>query len=565
MVVTACQNTSFSPPPPASQRVSEPANQQASESASQRVSELANQRVSESTPFTMATPTLEPTPTPTVGPTPTASFTPSPSPTATPTATEKAASGPTPTPNLARAEAVAVPPLGTFQYETTITLATYPFRDYLNEQIDPVYNIPVLYFDRAAFEAAAPTPIPVDYTGVVLENPYLRLTFLPELGGRLYSAIIKTTGQEIFYHNKVIKPSRYGILQPLEANWWLAAGGLEWAYPTQEHGYRWGVPWTYRAAQFADRVSITLTDLASDPLPPSGTFPPARTSQRGRSSRVGVSVEVTLPADSAFFTVTPRLVNASSMTVPVQFWTDAVLSLAPETMSPQTQFIIPVDQMTIHSRGDEGWDMPEAQAQAPWPVIGAANLQVYDQWANYLGFFIPYMATPFMGAYNPTADLGVVRLIEPGTVPGNKLFAFGASFPDRSYTDDGSQYFEIWGGANAGFWPEDDILVPPGGELGWQERWWPLAGLGGLTWANDNAAIHLTQAGDTYTLSALVSQPTQGRLIILSGGTTVLSEPFSAEPAEVVRWQFSAPAGGVHVRLVDGRGRILLEYQDREY
>jgi len=65
-------------------------------------------------------------------------------------------------------------------YQTTITLPTYPFKDYLVEQLDPVYNIPVFYFNRAAFEAAAPTPTPLDYTGVVLENPYLRLTFMPE-------------------------------------------------------------------------------------------------------------------------------------------------------------------------------------------------------------------------------------------------------------------------------------------------------------------------------------------------------------------------------------------------
>jgi hypothetical protein len=425
-------------------------------------------------------------------------------------------------------------------YETTITLSTYPIRDYLTEQVDPVYNISVFYFDRIAFETAAPTPMPVDYKGVVLENPYLRLTFLPELGGRLYSAVIKATGQEIFYHNKVVKPSRYGVLQPAEANWWLATGGMEWAYPTQEHGYRWGVPWSYRVAQVADGVAITLSDSAP--------------------GRVGASVEVTLPADSPVFIVAPRLINAGSTTVPGQIWLNAALSLTPDTMSPQTRFIVPVDEITIHSRGAEGWTIPDAGMPAAWPIIGAADLGRYEEWANYLGFFIPDMAAPFMGAYNPNADLGVARLIEPGAVPGNKLFAFSLVFPDRSYTDDVSQYFEIWGGANASFRPEDDIPVPPGGELGWQERWWPLAGLGGLTWANDRAAIHLAQSGDRYTLSALVSRPTQGRLTVSAGETTVLDEPFAAEPAEVLRWQFTALAEPVQVQVVDERERLLLKY-----
>ena len=169
--------------------------------------------------------------------------------------------------------------------ETTVTLPTYPMWDYLLEQVDPRYNMPVFYFDRLTYEAAAPTPGPVDYTGVVLENEYLKLTFLPELGGRLYSAVFKPTGQEIFYHNSVVKPSRYGVLQPWEANWWLAAGGMEWAYPTQEHGYRWGVPWNYQLTQSDTEASINLNDMGAD--------------------RVGVEVEVTLPADRA--TSTRRL------------------------------------------------------------------------------------------------------------------------------------------------------------------------------------------------------------------------------------------------------------------
>ncbi len=476
------------------------------------------------------------TPTPTVGLKPTVTFTP------LPTASTLIEPTFTPSPPITPESALKV-------YRTTITLPTYPFRDYLVEQIDPAYNMPVFYFDRAAFEVAAPTPTPVDYTGVVLENAYLRLTFLPELGGRLYSAIVKRTGQEIFYHNKVVKPSRYGILQPSEANWWLATGGMEWAYPTQEHGYRWGVPWAYEVTQTAGQATITLSDLAPD--------------------RVGVSVQVTLLADSALFIVTPRLVNTGSMAAPIQFWTNAALSLSSGTMSSQTRFVIPVEEITIHSRGAEGWTISDAHSQAPWPIVdstGATDLRDYTQWASYLGFFIPNMAAPFMGAYNPEANLGVARLIEPGTVPGNKLFAFSASFPYRDYTDDDSQYFEIWGGANTGFWPENDIAVPPGGELRWQERWWPLAGLGGLTWANDRAAIHLVQSGDTYSLSALVSRPTQGTLTILAGETPILTESFWATPAEVQQWPFSIsmPDGPVQVRLVDRTGSVLLAYQEND-
>lgn len=502
---------------------------------------------SEAAPGAAALPptaTLEPTPPSTpLPPTPAPSPTPVSVPaTLPPTAIVTAAPSATPTlaptdpiPTSASRTAASIPDVTVSM--TSITLPTYPIWDFLTEQLDPVYNIPVFYFNRAAYEAAGPGPTPKAYSGVVLENTYLRLTFLPELGGRLYSAVIKATGQEIFYHNPVVKPSRYGVLQPYEANWWLATGGMEWAYPTQEHGYRFGVPWHYTTSVTAEGATITLSDRAE--------------------GRVGAEVSVTLRPDSAAFTVAPRLVNESAQTVPVQFWTNAALTLGSASMSPQTQFVIPVDKVIVHSRGEPGWAIPGERQELSWPVAGQTDLRDYRQWANYLGVFAPDLNAPFVGAYNPDTNVGVVRLIQPGQVPGNKLFAFGSAFPDKSYTDDGSQYFELWGGANRGFWPEDDVTVPPGGVVEWRERWWPLAGLGGLTWANEHAALALGQS----EVALLVSRPTRGTISVLAGETVLLSQPVNADPAAPARWPLAATAGPLRVQVADETGTILLDYQ----
>jgi hypothetical protein len=69
-----------------------------------------------------------------------------------------------------------------------------------------------------------------DFTLIVLENDYLRLSLLPELGGRIYQAVFKPTGHNIFYQNPVLKPSPWG---PPEMGWWLAAGGMEWGLPVE--------------------------------------------------------------------------------------------------------------------------------------------------------------------------------------------------------------------------------------------------------------------------------------------------------------------------------------------
>ena len=64
-----------------------------------------------------------------------------------------------------------------------------------------------------------------EYTCIRLENEYLRIEILPELGGRIYSAYDKTTGYDFFYKQHVIKPALIGCLGS-----WIS-GGLEFNWP----------------------------------------------------------------------------------------------------------------------------------------------------------------------------------------------------------------------------------------------------------------------------------------------------------------------------------------------
>jgi len=66
---------------------------------------------------------------------------------------------------------------------------------------------------------------PVKYRAQVLENEYVRVIVLPQLGGHLYSAQDKHTGREIFYRNSVVKPG----LIALRGAW--ISGGIEFNFP----------------------------------------------------------------------------------------------------------------------------------------------------------------------------------------------------------------------------------------------------------------------------------------------------------------------------------------------
>jgi hypothetical protein len=60
-----------------------------------------------------------------------------------------------------------------------------------------------------------------EYNALYLENRYIKLCILPEIGGRLFYAIDKTNNYDIFYHQHVIKPSNVGMLGA-----WIS-GGVE--------------------------------------------------------------------------------------------------------------------------------------------------------------------------------------------------------------------------------------------------------------------------------------------------------------------------------------------------
>lgn len=423
--------------------------------------------------------------------------------------------------------------------ETEITIPSYPYQTYLREALDTEYGTPYLWLDRAAYESALQTPVPRTFKAIILENEYLRLTIVPELGGRIYRCLFKPTGQNLFYENPVLKPSYWGPLSR-EENWWLAAGGMEWAFPTDEHGYEWGTPWEYSIGYEEGGVTISLWDTQTD--------------------RLRVRIDISLLPGRAYFTLRPHIENPTSIEARYQFWGNALLTLGSKTVSPETRFIYPTSRVIVHGTGDP--DLPQAGETMSWPIYEGRDMSWYGNWVGHLGLFIPQPSRDFVGAYNHETDLGLARTFPRHEAPGVKLFAMGSGFPDiDTYTDDGSQYFEIWGGATPTFW--EYATLGPGETKEWLEYWYPFWGTGGLDFANRKAAVNLDVREGAVVVGVATTSLEWGTISLLLDGEEIHRERVTISPSQPYRREIPMGASGSFtLRLLGPGGESIAQHEE---
>jgi len=410
--------------------------------------------------------TAMPTTTPTWSPTQPLSILPSNTPsrpaTRTPTHTETATPVPTATPTLTHTgtatpvpTATPTPPQSSLR-AGTVSLLAYPYEPFLRPGHNAAQNYPFQRLAWPAYEAVSRSPISRSLPALVLENQWLELTFLPDLGGRLYRAVYKPTGRDLFYRNPVLKPTHWG---PPDQGWWLAVGGMEWALPVDEHGYAWLEAWAYTTATGPAGVSLTLRDSDA-------------------TDRLRARVTVTLPHDRAAFSIRAWLENPTNQTRQGQFWINAMLAPAGDNrIGPETRILWDPPQVMVHSAGDASL---RPRQMMPWPGGGGRDWSRYGNWTTYLGAFAPPGAAPaIIALFDMTTQTGVARQWDEGHRGGVKIFGLGDLDPGL-WTDDHSSYFEIWTGLPYTFFPEDNVTLAPGASLEWQETWFPLVGAGDL-------------------------------------------------------------------------------------
>ena len=319
---------------------------------------------------------------------------------------------------------------------------------------------------------------PVELTTVALENSRVRATFLPELGGRLWSLIDKASGKELLHTGGRIQFANLAL-----RNAWFA-GGIEFNIGTRGHSPTTCAPL---------HTAIVTTGDGQQIL---------RMWEFDRLREVVFQIDAWLPEDSPVVFVAVRIRNPNEHTVPMYWWTNAAV---PQT--ERTRVLAPVSAAYIT---DYDGSMTRADptdfhgVDASWP---ARNPQAAD-------FF--FDLPPEQRRWEVALDAGGdgLALVSSAQLRGRKLFVWGESTGGQHWQewlspgdqgDEPRRYAEIQSGlAQTQF---EHLPLPAGESWHWVEAYGNAAidaGIASGAW--DAAVEHAAERVETLVSEAEIDE-----------------------------------------------------------
>jgi tetratricopeptide (TPR) repeat protein len=371
------------------------------------------------------------------------------------------------------------------------------------------------------------------YDAVWLENEYVQMLILPEIGGRVHGALDKTNGYRWLYWQPTIKPGLIGMTGA-----WIS-GGIEWNFP---HGHRPSgfMPVDHRVVRHEDG-SATVWVGETEPV-------------YGTRWLVGMTLEPgksRLRCDYVF-------VNPTSHRRSFQFW---ATSATHANEWSQAQY--PGEIVAGHGK-TEFWH---------WPVHDGVDLTWWKNVANASSFFAWQSRDDWFGTYDHRAGAGLVHVADHRVMPGKKLWTWGSGPSGRIWeeilTEGGGPYFEPQAGAWSDNQPDYHWMAPHEVRRA-HDYWYPVRDIRGFQNANPDfavqtdlrdgkafAGVHATSAFDGLTV--VLRDARDGRVLSETQATISPDRPLLLE-AKAPR---DATVHDLQLAVSDAGGRTLIELQRR--
>jgi len=399
-----------------------------------------------------------------------------------------------------------------------------------------VYPLPVI-------EKIYDEKVDKKYKAVFLENDYLYVMILPELGGRIHRALDKTNNYDFVYYNHVIKPALVGLVGP-----WIS-GGIEFNWP-QHHRPSTFMPVDYCLDENSDG-SKTVWVSEIDKM-------------YGTKGMAGF----TLYPDKSYIEIKGQLYNRTDIPQTFLWWANPALPV-----NDHTQCIFPAD---VHAVMDHG-----KRAVSTFP-IATGEYYKYDysegvDISRYKNIKVPtsYMAYHsdynFIGGYDYSVEAGLLHVANRHISPGKKQWTWGnGEFGyawDRNLTDADGPYIELMTGVFTDNQP-DFTWLQPYEEKTFKQYFFPYKKVGEVKNSTIDAAVNLTLDGNFAKITVYVTGEFEGAVIILKDNKrTYLSEEVDLSPNNIFEKEVQVETQNetdLFLAVLDNEGYELVSYEPKD-
>jgi len=422
---------------------------------------------------------------------------------------------------------------------------------------------PMAVVDRVDTE-----PRPQEWKAVHIENEFIRLMIMPEIGGRIHVGYDKLNGYDFFYRQNVIKPALVGLAGP-----WIS-GGVEFNWP-QHHRPATFMPVEVSIERDENDGSVTIWCSDQDP-----------------TVRMKGMHGVCLHPGKGFLELKVRLYNRTQDTQTFLWWANVatrvhekyqsffptdVRFVADHAKRAVTEF--PLSQGRYYGidygeRAIQG--VPKEEMPAHFVPNGSYPPNDLSWYANIpvpTSYMIANSKGDFAGGYDHAAGAGMVHVANHHISPGKKQWTwgnheFGYAW-DRSLTDSDGPYVELMSGVYTDNQPDFSFLAP-GETKTFSQFWYPVREIGVPDLANTEAAVRMELLPGKVVVHLLVTRTLpQATLSVKFEGGEIGTWHGELKPESPLHQQFSvgAETGGLEVVLKTGEGteeEVILRFAPGE-
>ena len=381
------------------------------------------------------------------------------------------------------------------------------------------------------------------YHLVFLENEYLHIEIMPEIGGRVYRAIDKTNGYDFVYYNRVIKPALVGLTGP-----WIS-GGIEFNWPQHHRPNTFG-PVEYSIKHNPDGSKTVWV------------------SEIDRMYGTKMIAGFTLYPGKAYLEIQVQLYNRTPEPQTFLWWANPAVPV-----NEHTQSVFPPDVHAVFDHGKRDVSRFPIATGTYYKVDYSSGVDI--SWYKNIPVPTSYMAYRssynFVGGYDHALHAGILHVADHHISPGKKQWtwgngAFGKAW-DRNLTDEDGPYVELMVGVYTDNQP-DFTWLQPYEEKSFKQYFMPYKDIGVVKNASVNAAVSLDVDAEKHLaiLQIYATSVFTDALIELVGKhRTYLSEIVTISPdqtfATIVPLDPEELAHDLTVTAKDANGTILVTYR----